>query len=342
MTSSKWQMAEPALSLLKCGKWQVAGIQFFIFCFLLVIFLAACGGSGGEETSDLAAKLTREAVPAELAVVATAVEEAQPVQPQPEEEQPQLEPTDQQPTSTVQQAEENSEPATPTPNLELEAAFAAATETALNVEMTRVSAEMTRVFDELAAEEALGPIRSELAVLGIDPNQGELGFTHPPISLQVNDPDESDFANRNALTVVQDFVMAADITWEPASDESGCGFVVRSDGDDEAPNHYIISLNQSGDGHILFAEQVDGEVDLSDTTDIAAADDPLFNNQSGGTNRLLVIGRGQEFTIYSNGTRLRTVHGKAGFDEGFVAFVAINKSGGIRCDFNNAWLWKLN
>ncbi|MFN2106592.1 MAG: hypothetical protein ACK2UJ_17075, partial [Candidatus Promineifilaceae bacterium] len=60
------------------------------------------------------------------------------------------------------------------------------------------------------------------------------------------------------------------------------------------------------------------------------------------TNRLLVVGRGQEFTIYSNGTRLRTVHGKAGFDEGFVAFVAINKSGGIRCDFNNAWLWKLN
>jgi hypothetical protein len=189
----------------------------------------------------------------------------------------------------------------------------------------------------------MAPILEELASLGVDPNQGELAFVHPPISLEVTDFESTDFANRFAFTVAQDFVMAADVTWDSQFAESGCGYVVRSDGEEEAPNQYIIGMTRGAEGHVLFAEQVAGEVDLSDVTDIYANGiDPAFEWQSGTTNRIVVVGRGQEFTIFSNGTRLGTITGKAGFEEGFVAFIAVNRSGGIKCDYNNAWLWKIN
>jgi hypothetical protein len=246
-------------------------------------------------------------------------------------------------TPVPEQSGEEAAPPEAEDNSELAAAFAEATAAALAIEETRVAAEQTRVFEDFEAEAALMPIKSELALLGIDPNQGELGFTHPPISLVVNDPDESDFANRNALTVARDFVMAADVSWQSNFTESGCGFAVRSDGNEESPSLYLISLTPNQGGHVIFAEQIAGEIDASSSTDInAAGSDPLFQNEPGAKNRLLVVGRGQEFSIYSNGTKLRTVTGKAGLEEGFVAFIAVNRSGGIQCDFDNAWLWKLN
>jgi hypothetical protein len=133
------------------------------------------------------------------------------------------------------------------------------------------------------------------------------------------------------------------VTWQSRFAESGCGFVVRSDGEEEALNQYIVGMTRGSMGHVLFAEQVAGDVDLSDVTDIYANGiDPLFEWQSDTTNRLAVVGRGEEFTIFSNGTRLGTVMGTRGFDEGFVAFIAVNRSGGIRCQYDNAYLWKFD
>lgn len=323
------------------GRW-----RFSIFCILLIVALAACGG-GEEESgpSELALKLTQEAVavPAEEEA-APAEEEAEPA-PAAEEATPA--PVEEEAPAPVEEAtplpEEAAEDVPPTANPELEAAAAAATEAAEAIQLTVEAAQLAEqaADDAVAAEEA--PIRAELVALGVDPEQGELGFTHPPISLESVEFESYSFDNQNALTVARDFVIAADITWNSRFAESGCGFVVRSNGDENALDQYIIGLTRGAQGHVLFAEQKKGDVKTKDITDIYANGiDPFFGWQSGDTNRVAVVGRGEQFDIYSNGTYLGTVTGGAGFEEGFVAFFAVNRSGGITCDFNNAYLWKIN
>ena len=233
--------------------------------------------------------------------------------------------------------------ATDTPDPALEEAFATATARAVEIQQTVDAAAAAEEAQKAAEDAALAPIRDEIRALGVDPDQGQLGFTHPPISLESVEFESYSFDNKNALTVAQDFVMAADITWESRFAESGCGFVVRSNGDENALDQYIIGLTRGAQGHVLFAEQKQGNVKLKDVTDIYANGvDPRFEWQSGTTNRLVVIGRDQQFDIFSNGTYLGTINGGAGYEEGFVAFFAVNRSGGVKCDYNNAYLWKLN
>ncbi|MFN2137982.1 MAG: hypothetical protein ACK2UK_18650 [Candidatus Promineifilaceae bacterium] len=315
---------------------------------VLVFALAACADTQDSGAlSELEIKLTEDAAPAavqepasqdaasDAAAAQEAVAETAPV------DNPTTAPAENgAPAATNQPVVES---ASVTPDAALQGAAATATARAGELAATSEAAGQANAASALATSEAMAPILEELASLGVDPNQGELGFVHPPISLEVTDFESSDFANRNAFTVAKDFVMAADVTWESRFAESGCGFVVRSDGEEESPSQYIIGLTRGAEGHALFAEQIAGDVEMSDVTDIYANGiDPLFEWQSGTTNRLVVIGRGQEFTLFSNGTRLGTVTGKAGFEEGFVAFIAVNRSGGIKCDFNNAWLWKLD
>lgn len=186
-------------------------------------------------------------------------------------------------------------------------------------------------------------IEPELRAMGIDPAAGKLAWMHPPITLEVTDFEDTAFANQRILTVASDFVLAADVTWSSAYAESGCGFVARSDGDEEVPSQYIVGLTRGAQGHVLFAEQVAGDVDLDHATDIYANGiDPNFKWQNETTNRIAIVGIGQDFTLYSNGTKLGTVSATSGFEEGFVAFIAVNRSGGIRCDFNNAYLWRFD
>ncbi len=315
---------------------------FSAACFLLIVILSSCGSESNEGISELEGKLTAQAVSTTTA--SSAVAESPPASQN--DDAAAVEPTEapapetaEQPVETEQEADAGPPPEDPA----LQEAGATATARAVELAATSAAASQANEAAQAATADALAPIQEELAMLGVDPSQGELGFTHPPISLEVTEFEGTAFANRNAFTVAQDFVMAADVTWESRFAESGCGFVVRSDGEEESPNQYIIGLTRGAEGHVLFAEQVAGDVDLSDVTDIYANGiDPRFEWKSGTTNRLVVIGRGQEFNIYSNGTYLGTVNGKAGFEEGFVAFIAVNRSGGIKCDYNNAWLWKIN
>ena len=118
---------------------------------------------------------------------------------------------------------------------------------------------------------------------------------------------------------------------------------MRSDGNEESINQYLIVATRGGNGRVIFAVQEEGEVDIDDATDIYATGiDPQFQWQNDTTNRLSVVGRGDIFSIYSNGTYLGEVTGYFGFDKGFVAFVALNESGTTTCQFDNAWLWLLN
>lgn len=236
--------------------------------------------------------------------------------------------------------------ATATPgaaNATLEAALAQATQQAITIQQTRDAQATLDTQNNAAMEATLSPIRSELAQYGIDTSTGRLGWVHPPLTLDVSGYQQYVYDNEFLATLARDFVIAADITWNTQFGTTGCGFVIRSDGNEEAVNQYLVIATRGGNGRVLWGIQQNGEVNLDDSIDIYATGiDPQFEWQNDTTNRIVVVGIGQNFTIYSNGTKLGDIIGTVGFDRGFSAFVALNESGTTHCEFTNAWLWLLN
>jgi len=194
--------------------------------------------------------------------------------------------------------------------------------------------------DQAATATAVAPIEAELHSYGIDPAAGRLGWVHPPVQIYVEDYLGFDYANQFLETVASDFVVAADITWATQYGSTGCGFVVRSDGDEEAFTQYLIIATRGAEGHVGFIVMREGEVIIDESQDIYANGiDPLFEWQNDTTNRIVVIGRGDTFTIYTNGTKIGEITTEGGLEKGFVAFVALNESGYTDCQYDNAWLW---
>jgi hypothetical protein len=150
---------------------------------------------------------------------------------------------------------------------------------------------------------AFGPIIAELPKYGVDPNRGHPGWLHPPVTLETQGNDQFTYANDYAQVMAKDFVISADITWNTRYGDSGCGFVLRSDGNKDAANQYIVALTRGASGHLLFSVMANGDVvNIQDV--YANGLDPRFDWQNDTTNNLTIVGRGSIFTAYTNGTRL--------------------------------------
>lgn len=152
-----------------------------------------------------------------------------------------------------------------------------------------------------ATAQVVEPIRTELPKYGVDPNQGELAWIHPPEVLELEGYQQFDYANQFLGTVAKDFVVSADITWNTDFGTSGCGFVLRSDGDQEAPNQYMSLATRGSSGHVIFATVVDGEI-VTGRDIYAYGLDPNFDWLNDTTNRLTIVGQGNEFFVYTNDT----------------------------------------
>ena len=221
----------------------------------------------------------------------------------------------------------------------------ATVEAEATVQEQQVAATQVAVATEVSLEQAatataVAPIEAELLSYGIDPAAGQLGWVHPPVTIHVEDYLGFDYANQFLETVAADFVVAADITWNTQYGSTGCGFVVRSDGNEEAFNQYLVIATRGAEGHVGFIVMRDGEVIVDESEDIYANGiDPLFEWQNDTTNRLVVIGRGDTVTIYTNGTMIDEIINEGGPDKGFVALVALNESGYTTCNYDNTWLW---
>lgn len=220
---------------------------------------------------------------------------------------------------------------------------AQATEISVNATSTRNVVATERAIEAEATNVAFQPIMQELQSYGIDTNQGRLAWTHPPLTLFVEGYLQHDF-DVEYVSVAADFLVAADITWNTQFGSTGCGYVMRSDADEEAGDRYFAIATRGGSGRVLFGVQLDGNLVLDDSVDIFANGiDPLFEWQNDTTNRMVVIGRGNTFSIYTNGTHLGDYTPESAFFErGFVAFVALNESGTTTCTFTNAYLWLMS
>lgn len=187
--------------------------------------------------------------------------------------------------------------------LQAELEQTAPTQAAAASEPAPAAQETTSAAELSSTQTALAPIRGELSLYGVDPQQGELGWIHPPLRLEVDEYHGTQFETEFPLTVVNDFVLSADITWDTEYGGSGCGFVFRSDGKKDAPSQYLVGASRLANGHVFFAVMSQGELVVGRDF-YANGIDPKFDASNGATNRLAVVGQGTTFTIYSNGTKL--------------------------------------
>jgi hypothetical protein len=192
-------------------------------------------------------------------------------------------------------------------------------------------------------------IVSDLQRMGIDPTSGVLEWQHPPITLFAEGKNTFDHGNNFLLTVVTDFVLAADVTWNTQFGTAGCGYFLRSDGktddnDNFTGNQYMLGISRAALGAVGLSTMRDGQIDedRDETVQLEIQPfDPTFQFQNDTTNHFAVIGRGDIFSVYSNGNYVGDLSIGAGFLKGFVGFLAINESGNTTCTFNNGYLYAL-
>lgn len=214
-----------------------------------------------------------------------------------------------------------------------------------------IDTQATAAAEEAAAEAAsaaatataITPILAELPNYGVDPANGEVAWIHPPVTIEATGYMTYTYANRRIATLVEDFVISADITWNTRFGTTGCGFVLRSDGNEEGYDQYIALATRAGNGEVLFTIMEDGDVKTNEITEIFAGSlDPAFDWRNDTTNKMTIVARGNTFEIYTNGTKLDEVTPSVAFERGFVAFVALNESGTTNCHYDNAWLWLID
>jgi hypothetical protein len=192
------------------------------------------------------------------------------------------------------------------PEASIETAQAQATAQAESVAATQAAQAALSVEDQAATATAVAPILAELPKYDVDPNAGQVAWIHPPVSLEVEGFMNFDHVNYFISTLAQDFVISADISWDAIGSESSCGFVMRSNGNDAAMDTYLATISRVASGHFIFLTVAKGEV-VTGQDIYADGRDPAFDWQNNATNRLTVVGRGNHFWIYTNGTLIGDV-----------------------------------
>jgi hypothetical protein len=202
-------------------------------------------------------------------------------------------------TQTAETVEEHS-------SNDLATAQAAATQTSQNIQATQVVAASTKDIDQKATTTAEAPVLAALPFYNLDANQGNVGWVHPPAKIELQGKNQYGYANDFMQTIVEDFAMSADVTWDTQYGASGCGFMFRSDGDKNKPNQYMLIASRLGNGHVIFSALADGE--MANVHDFYPRDsDKSFNAENGSTNRITVVGKGNIFEIYTNGVKIGEV-----------------------------------
>ena len=172
------------------------------------------------------------------------------------------------------------------------------------------AAQAAQATAEGAAQQATltaqAPVVAELPYYDVDPNNGYLAWVHRPVTLEAVGYRSDEFANDYIQMPAADFVMAADITWDSKYGDSGCGFILRSDGNPDAPSQYIVLISRSASGHAYWMAQAKGEV-FNFRNWYANWLDPAFDWHNGTTNRLAVVAQGPILRVYTNKTLVGTI-----------------------------------
>ena len=185
----------------------------------------------------------------------------------------------------------------------LETAQERATETAQAVQVTRTAISEINTEAQKATTEAAAPVLGELKLYDVNTDQGYVAWIHQPITLSVDGYMAFDFANDHPETIIRDFVISSDITWNTQYGSSGCGFLIRSNGDQNKQDSYMALITRGGSGHLIFAILEDGEP-VGGYDIFPRTNDKSFDWNNDTTNRVAVKGQGSLFTFYTNGAQV--------------------------------------
>lgn len=155
----------------------------------------------------------------------------------------------------------------------------------------------------IATQTALAPYTADLVKYGVDPQKGQMAWVQDGLSMEVDQYRGSKFDNKFPQVIAQDFVLSADITWDTEYGAAGCAFVFRSDGNQSAPNQYMVWMTRLTNGRVEFAVFSQGQI-IGGKDFYANGVDPSFDGQNGATNQLAVVAKGYDFEVYTNGVKI--------------------------------------
>lgn len=188
----------------------------------------------------------------------------------------------------------------------LATAEAEATARSQTVGATGTAMSSSRDEGSLVTATVVAPVVAELPFYNVDPAQGRLGWLHDPVDITLEGYHTMDFANDYMGVVAKDFVLAADVIWDTQYGASGCGFMFRSNGDQNNPDQYMVIASRFGGGHVAFMALADGQpANMRDF--YPKTEDRSFSAENGSTNRLAVVGRGPIIEIYTNQAKVGEV-----------------------------------
>lgn len=181
----------------------------------------------------------------------------------------------------------------------LATAEAEATQQSQDISATQTAQLADRDEYQLATATVAAPIVAELPTYGLDATSGEVGWIHDPLTLEVSGYQQMTFGNDFMNIIGRDFVLAADVTWDTQYGDSGCGFMFRSNGDQQKPDGYMLIASRFANGRVVFMALADGE--FANLRHFYPKEvDRSFEWQNGTTNRITIVARDNILEVYTN------------------------------------------
>jgi hypothetical protein len=186
---------------------------------------------------------------------------------------------------------------------DLATAQAEATQQHRDISATQTAQLANRDVTKLGTATVAAPIIAELPFYGLDASSGSVGWIHDPLTLDVSGYQQSAYGNDFMNITAKNFVLAADVTWNTQYGDSGCGFMFRSNGDQQNPSQYMVIATRFANGRVIFTAVADGE--LANMRDFYPKDtDRSFQWQNDTTNRITIVARDNLIEIYTNRVKI--------------------------------------
>lgn len=183
-------------------------------------------------------------------------------------------------------------------------------------------------------------IQDDLTTYKIQPGEGHLLWaSDDTFTLKADSHLEANSVEIPKLGDVSDFILQSDVIWDSSSGLAGCGFILRSDADLNNGKQYrlLIIRLQSMPIWDLSTYENNQYVTVLNPDNFLSRD---IRDKPNSKNRLAVVARGKEMTVYINGIKLGMVESNMR-DNGLLAFLVYQESGTTTCKFTNSWVWDL-
>lgn len=201
----------------------------------------------------------------------------------------------------------------------------------------------TQAARQTATQEAANEmVAKELEKLGIDPSLGHVSWVmKEPVELDGGGYSMGWFNPILEVGVLKDFVIQSEVTWNTSGALAGCAYLFRApeDWDMKTGDSYdLVMLRNKYDPVWSIDYFKDGrwEYSLPSFEGVHSAN---INDEEFSKNVLTLDARGENFTIYINGVKERTIQNNK-ITEGSIAFEVVQNSGSSYCMFENGWIWE--